>query len=226
MTPDEFKALQSKSDATLAMSQGLRELGEKLGRPVNVPGYGPAPVEDDPEALEKEAFTPGKWTQAVQKAVQKQLGSVAAATATALQEQSKQILKLDPQTSQYFSRFEGEIEKRVQQLPPQLRMRPDIYKTVYREVLSDNQSALIQEEAQKIADIAVKKALEEAGVGKGKGPAVYSESGNAPKPKPSTSTKIYLTADDRDDIMMSGLNPRDPDVVQAYLAQKARMKKR
>ena len=215
MTAEEYQQLLSKNDATVAMRQGIEALGEKLGRPVNAPQQ--AVVDDwDPAKLEEEAWKPGKFTDVVNKITQRAVGQMAGQTAVALQAQSKRILGLDPKTSEYYQQFEGEIEKRVQGLPPNVRYMPDIYERVYRDVVADNQSVLIEQKAAKIAEKAVEEALKKAGVGQNKGTGgVYSESN--PQLRPVTTQKVYLTRADVMDMEGSGMDPRDTDSVRAYL---------
>jgi len=169
--------------------------------------------------LEEEAWKPGKFAEVVGKITQRAVGQVAGQTAAAIQAQSKRILELDPNTSGYYKKFEKEIEQTVQGLAPQFRMMPNIYEQVYRDVIAKNQTTLIQEEAAKIAEKAVKEALEKAGVGQAeqqvKKPTMYTE--NNPMLRPTAVKKVYLTMSDKQDMEESGMDPKDKEQVMSYL---------
>lgn len=224
LTDEEYSELVRGRDSTAALTDGLGKLAETLkmpSQPANVPqqqqGF-------DPKELEDEAWKPGGFTSAVQKILQQQLGQQSGPMAAALVQQNKKLLKLDPSTKENFEIYEREIEGRVKALPPQYQMIPDIYEKMYQQVVIEKQDEIVQRKAQKIAEAAVAKALEDAGITKDesgkpklKDPAMYQESGvrtGTVQPKPKQ--KLYITQSDVQEMMEMGMDPKDPDQVWAY----------
>ncbi len=125
LTEEQYRELLAGKDSTAALTQGLSQLGEALKpaqQPVNVPqqpGF-------DPKEIEELAFKPGGFAEAVQKVASQMLGQAQGPLAAGMVQQTRRMLKVDPKTSELFSTYEAEIEKRVQNLPPQYRMMPDI----------------------------------------------------------------------------------------------------
>lgn len=230
LTPEQYAEILKGSNPSEAITKGLGQLVEKIATQAPANGPAQAPVDDyDPNKIENDLFVAGKGVPAIEKVVQRVLGSVQGQFAVQMQQQNKRLLKVDPKTGEYFTQFEGEIERRVQTLPPQFRFQPDIYERVYQQVLMEKQPEIIQSETQKQIQAAVAKALEEAGVKPGaKAPAggVRNEIGNsvvggsaAAMPK----KKVYLTAADREDMADSMMDPNDKSQVKAYLKSKGRL---
>lgn len=219
LTDEEYQALLQRQDSTSSLTQGLSKLVETLGRqgqsqPVNVPVV---PSESD-EDLEKALFEPGKSAETIRKILQREVAPLQGATIQQAMDTNKRLMKLDPKTSELFNKYEGEIERRIQALPPQVKFQPKIYEMMYKEVLVDKQDEIIQDRAAKIAEEAVKKALEAAGITQGgaapKAPALRQEGGLSAAPKPKKV--VYLTQDDLRDMRERMMDPNDPDQKKAY----------
>jgi hypothetical protein len=227
LSEERLAELLKAQDPSAAITQGLGQLVEKIS---SQPAANQAPPVDnwDPEKLEEEFFAKGKTITTVEKVVQRVLGSVQGQVAVQMQQQAKKLLKVDPQTSTYFNKFEGEIEKRVQGLPPQYRFQPDIYEKVYQQMLVERQPEIIQAEAAKIAEAAVAKALADAGIKQpgAKAGGVQNEVGNSVVGGHSAGVakkKVFLTATDRQNMMESLMDPSDTAQVKAYLRSKGRL---
>lgn len=211
--------IASKSQAG-NMNAGFEKLVEQLSQrgPANV-----APVQDDfdPAKIEEDLWKPGKAAETIQKVAARMAAQQTGQTALASQEMEKRLMKLDPDTSEIFKKYEKEIEQRVQSLPPQFRFQPNVYSQVYRAITQEKQSEIIQDKAatmaQAIAEKAVAEALEKAGVGKPRqsGTAMQTEVGSGAPPRPKTV--LRLTSWDVAQMEESGMNHKDPDQVKSYL---------
>lgn len=226
VTLDEeaYKALLAKQDGTAALTAGLGQLAETLRtpapspQPMNVPG--PPAMTD--EELEKALFLPGQTVPQLRKLIQEQLMPLQAGTIQQQIETNKKLLGLNPETSTYFKKYQKEIEEKVASLPPQFRMRPDIYELAYKEVLVAKTDEIANERAQAMVNDAVAKALAEAGIGDGKVKAkppvalqMESGSGSVKSGVPKKKT-VYFTAADVKDMRDRFMDPDDPDQRMAY----------
>jgi hypothetical protein len=133
--------------------------------------------------------------------------------------QNKQMLQLNPKTAELYKVYEPEIEKRVAMLPPQIRLQPNIYEQVYRQVVMDNQETIIEQRVQaKLAestqDAVAKQAAE---LKKLREPMYNEQGGGAVKP---LVPKVYLTSRDVQVMQESMLDPRDKEHVRVYLTRK------
>lgn len=202
-----------------AMNQGFEKLVEQLSQrgPANVA----PPVDDwDPTKIEEELWKPGKAAETIQKVASRIAAQQTGQTAMAAQEMEKRILKLDPDTSEVFKKYEKEIEQRVQSLPPQYRVQPNVYSQVLRVITQEKQGEIIQDRAtvmaQEIAQKAVAEALAAAGIQQKKpGVAMQTEQGGGMPPRPKTV--LRLTQRDVEDMEDSGMDPKDPVSVKSYL---------
>lgn len=234
LTKEQFEELNKKTDATATLSQGLQTLAETLTKQTtSAPAPTPAPnvPELNLDALEQEAFTKGGFASAVQKVAERVIGQAIAPVAMGTVQQQKKLLKLDPSTSELFTKYEKEIDEKVNQLPPQYRVMPDVYEKAYQQVIFEHQQDIINERAQKLAQEAVEKALKEAGIempkkeGGGNGRvALYQEnSARSAVGYGSTSASgdgkaaLKITVDEAEDMRIRGMNPKDPDQVRAYI---------
>jgi len=221
LTDEEYQELLKGNDGTATLSQGLGQLVEKLSappvqQPLNQPQGPQGPTEEE---LEKMLFQPGQSAAAIRQILLKEMAPLQGANIQQQQMMNKKLLKLDPKTSTLYGKYEGEIERRVQSLPPQVRYRADIYEAVYKEVIVDKQEEIIQERAAEIAKKAVEDALAEAGLGGDKNktlkpPALRQEGGVSTPPKPKKT--LYLTAADAADMRERMMDPHDPDQRKAY----------
>ena len=226
ITLDEeaYKALLAKQDGTAALTAGLGQLAETLRTPAPSPQpmnvQGPPAMTD--EELEKALFLPGQTVPQLRKLIQEQLMPLQAGTIQQQIETNKKLLSLNPETSTYFKKYQKEIEEKVASLPPQFRMRPDIYELAYKEVLVAKTDEIANERAQAMVNDAVAKALAEAGIGDGKAkpkPPVAlqmeSGSGSVKSGVPKKKT-VYFTAADVKDMRDRFLDPDDPEQRKAY----------
>jgi len=203
-----------------AMNQGFEKLVEQLSQrgPANVA----PPVDDwDPTKIEEELWKPGKAAETIQKVASRIAAQQTGQTAMAAQEMEKRILKLDPDTSEIFKKYEKEIEQRVQGLPTQYRVQPNVYSQVLRVITQEKQGEIIQDRAtvmaKEIAEKAVAEALSAAGITQKPkmGTAMQTEQGGGMPPRPKTV--LRLTQRDVEDMQDSGMDPKDPVSVKSYL---------
>lgn len=220
LTEEEYQALLQRQDSTAEMSRGLSTLAEKLSQPAQ-PQYREPPRQEEmsEEELEKMLFQPGQGVEAVRRMLMREMAPLQGMTVQQQMMTNKKLLKLDPKTGELFSKYEGEIERRIQGLPPQARFRPDIYEVMYKEVLVDKQEEIIQDRAAIIAKAAVEKALADAGITTGggtapKAPALRQEGGGGAAPRPKKT--MYLTPTDVKDMKERMMDPGDPDQRRAY----------
>ena len=223
LSKEEFQALISGRDSGATLAAGLEKLGEKLAPQPQYPG--PMPVPQADEDLESEAFKPGQFKKVVSKIVEQTQAASLSQISRIAQEQEKKILRLDPDTSEIYKKYEKEIEARVAGLPPNMRFAPDIYGQAYRVITQEKMGEIIEmkatERATKIAEEAVAKALEAAGIkpkAAAGSQAVYSEATGGAPPKPKT--RLVITQADRQDMIESAMDPTDPDQVKSYLRWK------
>jgi len=221
LSAEEYEALLKRQDSTASLSQGLGKLVETLSVPQQShPMNAPAMAEPSEEELGKMIFEPGREVEAIRRILQKELAPVQGATIQQQMNMNKRLMKLDPTTKELFTKYEGEIERRVQGLPPQYRFRPDIYEVMYKEVIVDKQEEIIQDRAAIIAQKAVEEALTKAGIMQGqngqaaKGPALRQEVGGVAAPRPKK--QVYLTADDVRAMREMMMDPQDRDQQRAY----------
>lgn len=229
LTKEEFEALKAKTDSTEKLSQSFQSLAEKLvPRTPNVQQVAPAPMPAlDPNELEREAFTSGGFASAVRKVAESMMSEALAPLAYETVQQQKRLLKLDPATSEYFTKYEADIEAKVQSLPPNMRTMPGIYEKAYQQVIFEKQQEIIQEKAAKLAEEAVKKALAEAGVQGQEGlptrkVALYQESGTVSAATGASIAKqnseiARITRDEAEEMRRLALDPEDNDQRWAYI---------
>lgn len=223
LTQEQYDELLKGKDSTEALSKGLEGLVETLKVPQQPANVQPQQGFDDKE-LEELAFKPGGFKEAVQKVAAQMLGQTQGPLAVGLVQQNRKLLKVDPKTSELFNKYEGEIEKKVQSLPVNIRMMPDVYEQAYRQVVFEKQDEIINDKAQKIADAAVKQALEKAGIKTEGGeettpskPAMYQEGQVRGTVQKAPTKKLYITTEDVQDMMNRGMDPKDKDQVESYI---------
>lgn len=224
LTDEEYQALLQKQDSTSTLADSLGKLTQTLSAPAQPAAapapQGPAPLTD--EELEKLLFQPGQSATTIRQIVARELGQMQGMNIQQQQQTNKRLLKLDPKTSTLYTKYEADIERRVQALPPQVRYRPDIYEAVYKEVIVERQEEIIQERAAEIAKNAVEEALKKAGIGGEassaaggmKPPALHQEGSGSAPPKPKKT--MYLTAEDAATMREMMMDPKDPDQRRAY----------
>lgn len=222
LTKEQYEELVKGKDSNATLSASFRELAESMKPrgPVNAP----VPVKDDydPVKLEEDLWKPGKAAEVIARVAQRVAGQQTGAMAVAAQDMEKRLLKMDPDTSEVFRRYEKEIEEKVQGLPAQYRYQPNVYGLVYRNIVQEKQEEIINfragKMAQEIAEKAVAEALEKAGIKAPKGPSMQVEVGGAAPAR--AKTRLVITSADREDMLESMMDPRDPEQVQSYLRWK------
>jgi len=216
--------LIAKGQSGASVTQGFEKLAESLAQrgPANMQV---APTDDyDPAKLEEELWKPGKATEVIGKVAARIAAQQQGQNAFANQEMEKRLLKLDPETSDIFRKYENEIEKRVQTLPPQYRMQPNVYSQVYRVIMQEKQGEIIQDKASKmaeeIAQRAVAEALAQAGIKSAPKPGVAMQMETEGAAAPRAKQVLKLTSSDVMRMQESGMDHKDVDQVKAYLRWK------
>jgi hypothetical protein len=179
------------------------------------------------ETLVDDFFKPGGAKKIVDSLVQQGVSAQTSQIIMTAQQQDRRVLKVDPETKDIFNRYEREIQAEIDTLPPDhpARMRADLYTLAYQTVFNKHQNEIIAERAKPSEDQieeAVQARLKEMGVAVPvrKGPAVRSEASVGARPS-TPSKKLYITSEDIRVIKERCLDPKDPDVVKDYLAEKA-----
>lgn len=216
LTAAEYEALKKGQDSTAALSGSFKELAESL-KPRPVAAQYPTEPQLSSEQLEQMMFTPGKAGEAIGLVTQRAINQANAQTIPILQQQNKKILQLDSATGALYTRFSGDIENLVNSLPPNLRMLPNVYELAYEQVIKTKQEVILEEKAQARAE----EILKERGLtpqAKTKS-AVYSEGAPRAATPEVTAKKgvIYLTRSERDDMVASGMDPKDVMQVKSYI---------
>lgn len=220
LTKEQYEALLKGGGNGDVLANGLNRLAETLApqqqQQVPVP-------EVDVLKLEDEALKPGQFVKTVEQIANKVAAQQTAQYAIANQVQEKKLLELDPKTQEIYKKYEAEIEKKVQALPPQYRFQPGVYTQIYRGVMQEHQEDIINDRAgamaQKIAEQAVAEALKKAGIKTPSSSSMYAETGGStPVVRPKTALRI--TERDVQNMKESQMNPKDPDQVRSYLEWK------
>jgi len=222
LTKEQYDELLKGKDSVGAMSQSFKDLAESLKPrgPVNVQ----APIRDDydPVKLEEDLWKPGKAAEVITRVAQRVAGQQTGQMAIAAQDMEKRLLKMDPDTSEIFRKYEKEIEEKVEGLPVQYKYQPNVYGQVYRMIVQEKQEEIINFRAGKMAEEIAKKAVEEAlsaaGIRTPKGPSMQVETGGGAAARPKQ--RLVITSADREDMLESMMDPKDPEQVQAYLRWK------
>lgn len=225
LTKEEHAELLRSRDSTGQLTQGLSKLAEVMQPRPNPYQQPVMPVDDfDPMKLEEDAYKPGKFTETVQKISQRTANQVSAQMAPLIQAQSKRILQLDPQTGPIYKRFEKEIEERVAQAPMHIRIMPNVYEMAYEQITKERSGDLVEERAKAMArDMMKEMGIDPETYQKKPAPAMYSESSPSATARPAPKkTTLTLTKSDAQDMLESGMNPRDVDQVRSYLDDKKR----
>ncbi len=220
MTTEEYQALQAKIDSNAALTQGLAKFTDKLGQPqAAAPNVMQGPDPYDPMALEADLFATGKTVPTIEKIMERKLAGMQGQLLQNMIVQNRQMLQLNPKTAELYKVYEPEIEKRIAMLPPQIRIQPNIYEQVYRQVVMDNQETIIEQRVQaKLAESTQEAVAKQAAEFKKLREPMYNEQGGgAVKP---LVPKVYLTSRDVQVMQESMLDPRDKEHVRVYLARK------
>lgn len=223
MTRAEYQQmLQGKANEP-SVAQGLSQLAKQLeDRPQqqqmsNVPYV--APPSD--EELERDLFVPGKTIETLKRIMGREIAPIQGNATVAQMQMNKKLMKLDPTTKELFGKYEAEIEKKVQALPPQFRFQSDIYERAYREVINERQEEIINDRAASIAEKAVQEALAKAGIGVGtrtiqKTPSLQQEGSPGGAVKPKAKQTVFITQTDVREMIERGLDPNDADQKKIY----------
>lgn len=234
LTKEQYEELNKKKDSTEALTAGLQNLAANMRPQVQAPkAEAPAPMPDlDMNELERQAFTAGGFAKAVETVAERKIGQALAPLAHGSLMQQKKLLALDPNTKEYFTKFETEIEAKVQGAPANIRFAPNVYEMAYQQVLFEHQADIINDKAAKIAEEAVKKALAEAGVGAGteapRKVALYQENSTMSAVSPNMAAerakKLTITTAEAEAMRLKAMDPTDPDQVRSFIKYYRRTK--
>jgi len=220
LTADEYAALQARIDSNAALTQGLAKFTDKLGQPQMAPANVPqGPDSYDPVALEADLFATGKSVGTIEKIMERKLAGMQGQLLQNMIVQNKQMLQLNPKTAELYKAYEPEIEKRISMLPINIRMQPNIYEQMYRQVVMDNQEEIIEKRVKSRMETSAQEAItKQAEELKAKRQPLYNEQGGGAVKPPVP--KVYLTSRDVQIMRESMLDPQDKDHVRVYLARK------
>lgn len=216
LTAEQLQELIGKAGGGSAAMQGLEKIVERVGQAQPVQQYTPPPPVLSGEEFEKELFKPGNTAETLKKFIAEQLAPVQAQQTQALVQQNKELLKLRPETGAYFKKYEAEIEQLVRGAPAHVRMQPNVYEQAYQAVMANKQGEIIADQAKKMAEEMVAKALADAGITPKKGPAVQMEGAPGGAVKPKAVQKVYITGADKRDMVERGLDPNDKEQLKFY----------
>ena len=181
--------------------------------PVQQPGE---TDEEFAKRFDDELFKPGKALGLIQEAVFRTAGRPFNQLVGITTEQSKQLLKLDPNEGPVFNRFEKEIESMKRKLPMAEQNDPKVYQKLLTEVKQQHPE-LQQEQFEQAVQQKVQEALKEMGINaeQPKAKPTYTESGGVRAQgggAPPKTKRIYATERDKIEAARLGLD------VKTYLS--------
>lgn len=211
----EFDELKQGTNSTSALLEGFKGLQETL-KPKEAVNMQQAPGESDAEfekRLEKELFSEGKSGAAIKEAIQRYGGGQMAQLMGMLSEQNKELIKLHPEKSKVYGRYEGEIEKFVKELPPDQQRHPQVWDYALQQVKARHAEDIQQDTIEELVAKRVAEELAKQGIGgerKANGRPKqegYMESGRSGANAGSSSRKqrVFVTADDKRNAEISGV---------------------
>ena len=147
LTQEEYEALVRQGQAAQTLAQPLTGLVEtlKAGREQQVPANMQQPGESEEEfwqRMENEAFVPGKFKDTMTKVMERQTAPIVNRMAQVILEQSKQLMRVDPERGELFRKYEKEIVEEARNLP----QSPDVYEKAYEKVVLRKQPEIFQEQ--------------------------------------------------------------------------------
>jgi len=206
LTPEEYEALKSKGSESSAIREGLSQLSERMGRPVNAPAAEPQQQAGESDAdfskrLEAQLFETGKTAGAIQEAIGRYAGPYFQQVLGTMGVQSRKILEADAEKGPTFKKYKKEIEEHVAGLSPAQRLNPGVWDSAYETITGKHSGDMLQERINE----GVQKALKEMGidpgtkrsipaaVGTGQGSSMATPEAQGQKRR----TQIFLTGDER-----------------------------
>ncbi len=205
VSKEKYEEMVKQGNSADVLNQGLQNLAETLkGRGESsaaVPDQ-QRPGESDAdfrERISKDLFEDGKTYGALTEVMQKEFGPVFNQLAAGTVKLQKKVLRNDPETGEYFKRYEKDIDKFVEGLPAGQRMNPEVYEYAYKQVLQQKQPEVLEYEVEKRADKIFEEKLQQYGLKVEGGNivrndgqvAVYGETGGiGPSGRPKKQVKV------------------------------------
>ena len=168
-----FELLQkSKSEADLAqnLKAGIESLRESVAAPpepkVQQMQQQPGESFEDWKArinkrIFKEEDTVGVLGEVIERMMQPYVGQVMANQ----MQLTRENMKNSTEHGSLFRKYEGEIDRELQALPPRDQNNPQAVKWAYDKVLARHQDDIVAEKAATLAEELLNKKLEELGIG-------------------------------------------------------------
>lgn len=202
---EKYDELLKQGNSADVLNQGLQNLAETLkeqGKSVEKVPEQQQPGESDEafrERISKDLFEDGKTYSALTEVMQKEFGPVFNQLASGTVKLQKKVLRNDPETGEYFKKYEKDIDEFVNGLPMGQRLNPEVYEYAYKQVMQQKQPEVLEYEVEKRADTIFQKKLQEYGlkldgknIVKDDGQvAVYGETGSVgPSGRPKRQVKV------------------------------------
>ena len=235
LTDEEYQELVRKGDASSRIVAPLTSLVERMQggqQAANVQ----VPVESEEEfyaRMEQQAFMPGQFGKVMGEVSKRQMAPVIGRMGQIVLDQAKRLMRVDPEKGETFRKYEGEIEKEVQQVPAQFR-GPEVYEEVYQKVLARKQPELMDERLEKERERIRAEIIKEYGLEDGGGGAAQparkpmqslGQRASAPNAEGGQARQsLRLFESERDRMVNIGMNPTDPQQVQSFLKNHPRRK--
>ena len=227
LSESEYQELLKRADTSAGLAEPLSKLVEKMASPA--PQQQEQRVGETDEEfyarMEQEAFLPGKFGEVMKKVAERQNAPVIGQMAKIILDQSKKIMRSDPERGAMFRKYEQEIVEVAGTLP----QTADVYEQAYEKVLLRKQPEILEEQRKLDREALKKEILEELGIDPvtlkpGSKPMVTLGQGSAGGGGSAPVAKIRLYESERDRMIDLGLDPKDPDVVASYLRTHPRRK--
>lgn len=238
LTQEEYESLVRQGQAAQTLAQPLEGLVQtlKAGREQQIPANMQQPGESEEEfwqRMENEAFVPGKFKDTMTKVMERQTAPIVNRMAQVILEQSKQLMRVDPERGTLFRKYEKEIVEEARNLP----QSPDVYEKAYEKVVLRKQPEIFQEQMASMTAELEKKILEKYGIdpntaqakvqaqpGRKPVSALGNPSGVSGNESPQ-GTKIRLYESEKERMLSQGLDPSNPYAVQNWLKNHPRRSK-
>lgn len=170
VTKEQYDELLGKGNSAETLNQGLANLAEVLKGQGK--GTGDLPEqqqsgesdEEFKERISKDLFEDGKTYGSLTEAMRREFGPVFNQLAAGTVKLQKKMLRNDPETGEYFKKYEKDIDKFVEKLPVGQRMNPEVYEYAYKQVMQDKQPEVLESELAKREDEIFEKKLSGLGL--------------------------------------------------------------
>jgi len=209
--------LQAQANNPEATGKAIADsLSQVLNRPVDQPQQPQQqPGESEEEFAKrfaKQVWKPGEEYNAIKEAVLKLVGPIAQSTIGATVEQSKELLRMNPDKGHLFKRFEKEIEQERNSLPWAQKNDPKVYSRLldqvvakHPEVQEEQISARVQTEVERVLK-------EKYGIDPNSDTptkATFTEGAGSRGGAPRKKKRIYATEQDKRMAGLKGMSVAD-----------------